>query len=275
MINHHLDFGGVGPVMHLAPANGFPPESYRPLAVVLTDHFQVVGYRPRPLWPGSRPAEMRHWRDLATDLLNDLEERGGGPFIGIGHSLGGILTLYAALARPALFRCLVLLDPVLLPRHMLPLVWLSRRIGQEHRSPLAQGAARRRDRFSSVDEARQRYHRRGAFTDFVPDALEGYLEGGLRSEGDEAVTLAWPKSWEAHIFAKVPIDTWDAVGRLGLPLLLMRGTNSDLIIDRSWRQLKRHLPAAQLGEISGGHMFPLERPEETAQAIIRFVDSLS
>jgi pimeloyl-ACP methyl ester carboxylesterase len=267
MIDHYLEFGGTGPTLHFAPANGFPPEAYRPLADALATHFQVVGYRPRPLWPESDPYSIESWYDLTADMLADLQARTDGPFIAAGHSLGGIITLYAALLQPELFRGLVLIDPVVMPRHMLPLLWAMRKIGQHHRFPIAQSAARRRDHFASVDEARARYTGRGVFADFDAAALDGYLDGGLRPDGD-GVTLAWPKAWEVRIFSLVPVDTWDALSRLRMPLLFMRGRRSDLLIDRSWHQLKRRLPNAYMVELDGGHMLPLEHPEATATVIV-------
>ena len=36
----------------------------------------------------------------------------------------------------------------------------------------------------------------------------------LGQPGGDGLTLAWPKAWESHIFAKVPIDTWRAAARL-------------------------------------------------------------
>ncbi len=272
-MEHYLEFGGAGPTLHLAPANGFPPDAYRPLAAALAPDFRVAGYRPRPLWPGSDPASVSSWRDLAADMLDDMGRRGDGPFIGAGHSLGGIMTLYAALRRPELFRGLALIDPVLMPRHMLPLLWAMRQIGQHHRSPIAQGAARRRDRFTSAEEARARYTGRGVFADLDAAALEGYLSGGLRPDAD-GVTLAWPKAWEARIFSLVALDTWEALGRLRLPLLIIRGARSDLLIDRSWHQLRRRLPQARLIEIDGGHMVPLERPAAVAEMIAAWAASL-
>ncbi|MEI7768461.1 MAG: alpha/beta hydrolase [Chloroflexales bacterium] len=272
-MEHYLDFGGVGPALHLAPANGFPPEAYRPLADALAPQLHVLGYRPRPLWPDSDPASLGSWRDLAVDMLADMGRRGDGPFIGAGHSLGGIMTLYAALLRPDMFRGLVLIDPVVFPRRMLLLLWAMRQIGQHHRSPIVQGAARRRDRFNSADEARARYTGRGVFAKLHPAALDGYLSGGLRPDGD-GVTLAWPKAWEAHIFSLVAIDTWDALSRLRLPLLIIRGAHSDLLIDRSWRQLRWHLPNASLIEVDGGHMVPLEHPDAVAEVIMRWAAEL-
>ncbi len=269
-MQHFLDFGGTGPTMALAPANGFPPEAYRPLATALSTQLHVIGYRPRPLWPGSVPAEVTSWRDLAVDLLSDLHARSDGPFIAAGHSLGGILSLYAAVHQPERFRGVVLIDPVVMPRHMLPLLWALRQIGQHHRSPLAQGAARRRDRFTSTHEARSRYTGRGIFADLDAAALEGYLDGGLKPDGD-GVTLAWPKAWEAHIFSLVPVDTWHALESLRLPLLIIRGRRSDLMVDRSWHQLQRRFPQARFVELDGGHMVPLEQPAAMAHAIQQWV----
>ena len=144
MIDHYLDFGGAGAALHLAPANGFPPEAYQPLADALAPQMRVLGYRPRPLWPGSDPERVQSWRELAIDMLADMARRGEAPLIGAGHSLGGIMTLYAALLRPDLFRGLVLIDPVVFPRRMLLMLWAMRQIGQHHRSPIVRGAARRR-----------------------------------------------------------------------------------------------------------------------------------
>lgn len=285
--DHYLPLGGAGPIAQIAPANGFPPEAYRPLAAALAARFRVVGYRPRPLWPGSRPDSMRTWHDLAGDLIADMGRlvalvdelpataapHAPRPILGIGHSLGGIMTLYAALARPELFRGVALLDPVILPRRLLPLVWAARGLGFERRAPLAQGAIRRRDRFASHAEAHRHYSGRSLFSRFAPEALSGYLEGGLRESG-EGVTLAWPRDWEAHIFARVPIDTWDAVARLRVPLLLIRGRHSDLIIDRSWRELQRRLPQARLVELDAGHMVPMEQPAAAAETILQWAEKL-
>lgn len=275
MQQRYVELGGpaAAPTLHLAPANGFPPESYRPLAAALGGRFHVLGYRPRPLWPGSRPEALRRWHELTEDMLADMAGRGLGRVIGAGHSLGGIMTLYAALRRPEHFRGLALIDPVILPRRTLPLVWASRLIGQDHRAPLSQGALRRRDRFASLEEARGRYTGRGAFAEFDPAALEAYLAAGLRPDGD-GLTLAWPKAWEARIFAKVPLDTWAAVARLRLPLLLIRGSRSDLIIDRSWAQLRRRLPQARLVELPGGHMVPMEQPAAVAETIAEWAAGL-
>lgn len=271
---NHLAFGGQGPILHLAPANGFPPETYRPFAEALTPHFRVIGHRPRPLRGTHPPASISSWHDLATDLSTDLDYLGNEPIIGVGHSLGGILSLYCAARQPERFRGLVLIDPVLLPHLLLPVLWLMRKRGLQHYFPLARGAARRRDRFASHDEARTRYTGRGAFANFVPAALEGYLEGGLRPAPDGGFELAWPRAWESHIFGLAPIDAWNALRHIHIPLLIIRGTESDLIIDRSWVELQHYAPHAHLAEVAGGHMVPMEQPEAVAEVIAAWARSV-
>lgn len=265
----YLAMGGPahGPLVHLAPANGFPPESYRPFVAALAPNLRTIGYRPRPLWPGSHPDQAPTWHYLAHDLLRDLAAVSSTPVLGVGHSLGGILSLYAAVRHPERFRGLVLLDPVIMPRRMLPLLWAMRRLGQHRRFPLAQGAARRRNCFSSIEEARKRLQGRGAFANFTAAALEGYLAGGLRPHPLGGYRLAWPRDWEAHIFALVPLDTWDALSRLRVPLLLIRGTSSELMTNSTWRQLAQRLPQAQFVDIPAGHMLPMEAPSAVAAAL--------
>ena len=77
------DFGGKGPVVHLAHANGFPPGAYGPFAGTLThpsppdnpppQAYHVIGLPARPLWPGSKPESAPNWHVLADDLVRGLD----------------------------------------------------------------------------------------------------------------------------------------------------------------------------------------------------------
>lgn len=275
ILDHYIDFGGSGPLLHLATANGFPPETYRPFVTPLTAYQHVVGYKCRPLWPSSHPTDMTSWHDLGHDVLHDLAELvGGQSVVGIGHSLGAIITLYAALRQPERFAALILIDPVLLPRHLLPIVWIMRQLGLSQHTRLVQSALRRRAHFPNIDSVRERYQGRGIFAEWDSLAFENYIAGGFRSTPDGGITLAWPTAWEAHIFALAPTDTWAAITRVSQPLLLIRGTSSDLIIDRSWAHLRRRLPQATLVEIDGGHMVPMQNPLVVAKVVQTFLDSL-
>ena len=146
-----IDFGGSGPPLHLAHANGFPPGAYRRLAEALATRFHVIALVTRPLVPGSDPAAMRDWGDLAADLRRELLARGDGPFVGVGHSVGAVTTMMAAAADPGLFRSIVLIDPVLFAGVRQHLWGWCSRAGLLRFVPIVRAAARRRDMFARFD----------------------------------------------------------------------------------------------------------------------------
>jgi pimeloyl-ACP methyl ester carboxylesterase len=270
------DLGGRGPLLHLAHANGFPPGSYRRLARALADDYHLVALPARPLWPGSQPAEAPTWRPMADDLVQGLEALGLSGIVGLGHSLGGVLTLWAALAsqagHPDLFRALVLIDPVILPAYMLWGLRLLRRLGLEDRQPLAQGALHRRRAWPGRRACFDHYRRKALFAGWSDAALWDYVDSGTVVQPDGSVRLRYPPEWEAHIFASVPLDIWRDVSGLRVPVLFLRGETSDTFRPGVQDRLARLLPHAETATVAGaGHLLPMEKPDETAAAVRDFL----
>jgi pimeloyl-ACP methyl ester carboxylesterase len=266
------DFGGDGPVIHLAHANGFPPGSYRLLAKALTTSYRVIGLPARPLWPGSRPESAPTWRPLAQDLIEGLEDLGLSGIVGIGHSLGGVLTLWAAIRRPDLFRAVVLIDPVILPPTWLWAMRLLRGLGLAQRQPLVQGALRRRSAWPSRQACFDRYRARSFFAAWSDESLWDYVNFGTRHREDGQVELCYPPAWEARIFATTPTGIWRDVPKLRLPTLILRGEHSNTFRPAAARRMARHLPQAHFVTLPGaGHLLPMECPAETGAALRRFV----
>ncbi|RPH57362.1 MAG: alpha/beta hydrolase, partial [Chloroflexi bacterium] len=102
------DFGGNGPNLHFLHANGYPPACYLPLIERLNRQYHVSAMHLRPLWPGAQPKELGAWHPMSDDLALFVKERDFGPLIAVGHSIGAIVTLRAALRQPELFSALVL-----------------------------------------------------------------------------------------------------------------------------------------------------------------------
>jgi pimeloyl-ACP methyl ester carboxylesterase len=266
------DFGGEGPVVHLAHANGFPPGTYRLLADTLTDRYHVVGLPSRPLWPGSHPDSAPTWRPMAGDLAQGLDEQGLEGIVGIGHSLGGVLTLWASVQHPALFRAAVLIDPVILPPGLLWLLRMLRAVGLEDRQPLVQGALRRRRTWPSRQDCYAHYRAKSFFARWPDAVLRDYVESGTRERADGQVELAYPPEWEAHIFATAPTDIWRDVPKLQIPTLVIRGEDSETFLLAAQRRMARQLPAAEFATIpDAGHLVPMERPEATGAVIRAFL----
>ena len=271
------DFGGRGSLIHLAHANGYPPGTYRAMVAPLLTHHRVLGLPARPFWPGADWQAFEHWRQLGDDLLAGLDRIGAASVIGIGHSLGGVATMYAATLQPERFRALILIEPVLLP----PMALRIFELGLHHaveRIPLVRGARQRRDRWPSREAAFAHLRPKPVFAR-IPDAvLWDYVEHGLVPDGAAAaeLTLACPRDWEARIYATPPTDVWRVLPRLLPPTLALRGADSDTISTASWHKWQRLQPQARFVELDGlGHLLCFEDPGRVAAEIERFLEDLA
>lgn len=265
------DWGGDGPALHLAHANGFPAGSYRSLIGQLTPSFHVVSMEARPLWPDADPATLPGWHPMADDLRCELRRRGLRGLLGVGHSLGGTLTALAAAADPGLFSAVVLIDPVIFTW---PRSWLMaavRRLGLMRRFPLVRHARERRDHWPGRDAVRTAYRGRRTFAGWTPEAFEDYLGAGFADAAGGGVRMRYPREWEARIFEVCPSDVWRELARIAVPVLFLRGEASDTFLKSAARRGGRQIAGASTIEVAGSsHFLPFERPAEVAREIIRF-----
>ena len=269
-----LDFGGSGSPLLFSHANGYPPGAYRRLLAALATRYHVQAMPARPLWAGSRPEDIRTWAPLVDDLLQYLDERGASGWIGVGHSLGAIVTAAAALRRPSLFRALVLIEPVFLHPAVLTLFGLFRRLGLAGRvHPLVPGARRRRAVFESQAAMWDRYRRAPVFAGLDDEALRDYVAAVSAPRADGTVGLAYTPAWETRIYETGPLNLWGQLHQMRPPMLAVRGMQTDTFSAASARALKQRLPTAEVVELAGvGHLAPLERPEEVATVTLSFLE---
>lgn len=266
------EFGGSGAVVHLAHANGFPPGTYGPLAETLTDRFRIIGLPARPLWPGSRPESIRDWHPFTDDLIQGLDALGLRGVYGIGHSMGGVFTLRAAIRRPDLFRALALIDPVILPPSYLVLLRLMHSLGLEGYQPFVQGALRRRRTWPSRQACYKHFRDKQQFAEWPESSLRAYVQAATRPRADGVFELAYPPEWEARVFATTPTDIWRDVPQLRIPVLFVRGERSIAFRRECQWRIARLAPHAQFVVIPGaGHLVPLERPDEMGVVIGKFL----
>ena len=102
-----FDLGSPGTPLHFLHANGYPPACYQPLLELFQTQYHVFGMLLRPLWKDSNPKEIHDWMPFSADLLRFLSSNSPEPVIGVGHSIGAVVTLRAALREPHRFRALV------------------------------------------------------------------------------------------------------------------------------------------------------------------------
>ena len=259
------------PVLNLMPANGFPPQTYLPMLRGLTG-FRAISLPPRALWGDQiPPSSDRSWRDAADDLLRALDRYDLRDIVAVGHSLGGVISMLALIKAPARFRALVMLDPVLLPQATLDMLAQARDAGRIDEMPLVQGARRRRQFFDSREDAYSRFRQKPIFADWPAEALNLYVEHGLRPrESDAGFELCWRPDWEAYYFATVYNDIWHDLPKLKMlaPTLIIRAEHSNTFPATSYAQARSLLPGAAFHEMGGqGHLFPQAAPQETARVI--------
>lgn len=269
--------GGEGgaPVVFLH-ANGFPPACYEPLLDSLSTHYQLTAMSQRPLWPNARPEALSDWHLLSSDLLQFLDEQGSRRVVAVGHSMGAIAALRAALWAPERFSALVLLEPVLLPR-LLMLEWtIVRALGLGSRlHPLIPGAMRRQRTFESLETAFQRYRSRPVFRYFSDRSLRAYIAGMTQSAADGLFRLVYSPEWEARIYDTGGWNDWDlwrGISSLSVPTLLVRGAESDTLRESVTGEVERRNPRVRIAVLEGAtHLLPLERPEATLGLIRSFL----
>ncbi|MFY2559440.1 alpha/beta fold hydrolase [Corallococcus terminator] len=268
------DWGGTGPVLHLAHANGFPPGTYRKLIEVLKTRYHVVTVRSRCLVPGSDPLSMRTWNDMADELAQALRAAGLKDVIGVGHSMGGVATLLASVKEPGLFRAIVTLDPVLFSGMRKLVLDVLTLLGQRSRVPPASLARRRREHWRSREEAAASYGKKPLFQSFDPDCFQDYLTYGLTEAAEGGFKLTIPRAWEARVFETTPEGLWSSLRSISVPTLIVRGRDTRTLAASAFAHARKVVPGAQLEEFPGGHLFPLEDPEGCARRILAFLDTL-
>jgi len=267
-----LTRGGAGPLLHWAPANGFPLTTYRPIIDGLANRYRSLTVPPRALWPdiGQPPDRPGTWWELAEDLVGGLRQHATEPVVAIGHSSGGVASLLATLLDRSLFRGLVLLDPTILAPRILDQFRAAKADGwQVSRHPFAFRARERRSEFASYEEAFAFWRDKALFRDWSDDALRLYVEGILRPLPRRGYTLAWSGAWEAYYFESVQTEIWSDLTRLdpSLPILAVGGSTSDVFGPESTDKFRDLVPWATVTTVQGGHLFPQSAPEATFRVL--------
>jgi pimeloyl-ACP methyl ester carboxylesterase len=272
---YDFNSGSQLPLLHLAHANGFPPSTYTRALKPLLEKFHVISFYARPFWPDCPPAKtLEDWSVFADDLLSGLSAIKAKKITAIGHSLGGVATLYAAVRRPELFSRVILIDPTMLPPAFLRKVAFLKWFGMEARTDLVKGALRRRRQWNSREQAYESFKEKPLFRKWPDEILQAYVEGMTAPSEKGGVKLTYSPEWEAQIYRTIPTDVWKQVKLLRQPALVIRGEVSNTFTAESEEAFKKVNPLASFAVVkNAGHLVPQEQPNETGQIIADFLKS--
>ena len=208
---------------------------------------------------------------MADELIEDIEKRGSGPVWGVGHSLGGVITLWASVLRPDLFQEIILLDPPLMgwkrrlfTRIFSPIGLLDRMV------PIIRNARNRRKDFSSREEAFEYWQPKPFFKNFDPKAFRDYVEHGLKENNDGTFELVISPKLEAQIFTTSPRSL--NFGNISTPCHYVYAQNRGVLIGNEIEEHKKRWPMMTFIPYAGSHMFPLEEPEKVGELIRNLIE---
>jgi pimeloyl-ACP methyl ester carboxylesterase len=243
-----LDTGSTAPAILLLHGLGGDHTIWNALVPLLSPEFRVIA----PDLPGHgrspTPPDRVTFASLEASVLGLLDELGIEKVHLVGLSAGAFLALRFALDHPERCRSLVsIAGGAQCDNH-------TRAIGDRWRKTFQE---------SGPDA----YVLRLVKDLYYPDWAEAHLEivDRLREQTAEAEFRA-AVQWAGAIR---DFDVRREVGRLGLPTLVIHGMDDQVVDVAHARLLRQSIPGAGLRLLAQtGHMVPIERPTETAEAIL-------
>ncbi len=219
----------------------------------------------------SSPEAVGHWRTFGEDLAKVVDALDLGSAIGIGHSMGGHALTYAAAERD-IFKSLLLLDPTIASP--------SDYVGSEsYPKQFADGhpAARRRRRFASPEEMRDRLAGKGSFGKFAPEILDDYCRYGLARQGDASFELCCRPEVEAAVYISARSNgaIFDSVAKIDIPVTVVRAEEpppdrdvTNFAYSPTWSALATQFSKGRdMYWPESSHFIPMQHPQRVIQLI--------
>ena len=261
-----------------AHANGFPAGTYR----VLFEAWRAAGFEVHALpkfGHDPRFPVSSNWPHLRDELIHFIESSAKGPAYLVGHSLGGFVSVLAAARRPDLALCVVLLDSPILSGWKARALQFAKASGVGERLSPGHVSKRRRQHWPSAQAAYDHFASKPAFARWAPGVLHDYIESGTEPHdghetGEGSRRLAFSREVETAIYNSLPhhITRVLRAHPLQCPMAFIQGSES-LEVRRVGLAATRRLTHGCISTLEGSHLFPLERPLETAAEVQRWIEA--
>ena len=261
------------PCLVFSHANGYPAGTYRQLFSI----WRAAGWRVLaidrfghdPSYPVSS-----NWPRLRDQLIDFIAEHSPQGAYLVGHSLGGVLSLQAASKRPELALGLVMLDsPVMTGWRAHTLQMLKRSRLMQRLGP-GKVSRTRRHRWPTQQAAFDHYAAKALFGRWAPGMLADYIAAGTVPRGGHWA-LAFEREIETRIYDSLPHHLGRVLQRhpLQCPVGFIAGTRS-VEIRQGGLETVRRLAGERLLWLEGSHLYPMEHPQKTAQAVLQLLDGM-
>lgn len=170
-----------------------------------------------------------------------------------------------AVENPELYKQIILLDAPIISRfssHSLRILKVTRLIDRYSPSQMTRV---RRNLWQSKQEAFEHFKKKTKFDAFDEDVLRDYVEYGT-TQTEKGFELFFSPKLEAKIYRTIPHHLPEFRGKLKIPTAYIGGNHSKEGELARLSFMKKHFPI-DFYQIEGSHLFPFEKPLETAEKI--------
>lgn len=259
------------PALHFAHANSFPADTYQVYFAALAAHYSVSAlpmHAHNPAYPVTDG-----WEALQRELQDTLSARHRAPVILVGHSLGGMLSLMVARARPDLVRCVVLLDSPVVAGWRALLLRMAKALEVDMAFSPARLSVKRRNHWPDIEAAYRHFAAKPIFAIWPEQVLRDYVQHGTVAYPG-GVTLRFTREIESAVYRSLPHHLGTvARGEFPVAVGFVGGIDS-AECKQAGLAATRNLVGANFVQIPGGHLFPMETPERAAAATHAMIERL-
>lgn len=262
------------PALVFSHANSFPAGTYR----MLFEAWREAGYEVHAIEKlGHDPAYpvTCNWLHLRRQLADFIERDVGRPGYLVGHSLGGFLSLMVAIRFPQLVRGVVLLDSPVIYGWKARGLQFAKATGWSERVSPGRVSRKRRNRWADPEAVHRHFIEKPAFARWHAEVLADYVRAGTERD-DQGRRLSFRREVETDIYNTLPHHV-DRLARRyppTCPIAFIGGTISKEVRQVGMAATQR-VTHGRVSWIEGGHLFPFERPQETAAEVLRWLREIS
>lgn len=260
------------PLIHFAHANGVPSKVYAKLFDLLKDEYDVVYVS--LLGPDKRYPIDNGWRGLTDQVIDSIVQQAEGrKVIGLGHSLGAVLTFQAAMQRPELFEQVIMLDPPLIVGKASFAMFLTKIFNPKMLDKITPAglSIKRRDHWDSREQAAELLRPKGFYKEFDAECFDAYIEHALADDSVQGgVSLTISKYDEVEVFRTNSDLYWLPMSKPTVKIQLVVGDASPFLKQKFPQAIQKKFDIP-FTVTSGGHMFPLEHPVEVVELVKQLI----
>lgn len=265
-------------VLHMLHGNGFCSRMYQPMLQILAADFDLFLSDAQGHGDSDHGGPFVGWNQSAILAKEAWQAQRhlypGVSVYGVGHSFGGVLTALIHTSASSPFQAAILLDPVLFTPAMLAVIKALHSIKLYHKNPMAKAALRRRQHWPDRQSAVHYLTNRGMFANWHPDALAAYIDHALKPS-EHGLSLKCLPQREADIFASYPRKLWQQLAMPCAPVQVFYGNNSYPFIAKSLTNWQRCNSAVRVTQVTGGHCFMQEQPQQAAAYLNAAISKLN